>query len=141
MSWRKLFCSFSAEILYDLDKKNQSKCKISHVKFHQIWTLIYSFCWKYIKFQLKTYGIVMPHGTQEGCNFWTKTDLLFQKRQKFGEAENLMKTRAPIILKISTLIRSFCAKYITFDLKKVQRSSLLWHKRVTQNLTKNWFLV
>ena len=42
------------------------------------------------------------------------------------------------ILKISTLIGSFCAKYITFDLKNVQRSYLTWHWRVMQNLERNW---
>ena len=45
------------------------------------------------------------------------------------------------ILKISTLIGSFCAKYITFDLKNVQRSYLTWHWRVMQNLESNWLVV
>ena len=45
------------------------------------------------------------------------------------------------ILKISTLIGFFCAKYITFDLKNVQRSYLTWHWRVMQNLESNWLVV
>ena len=49
-----------------------------HVKFHQICTLIGSFCWKYIKFQLKKYKGVMYHDTEEWCNIWRKIDL-FQK--------------------------------------------------------------
>ena len=45
------------------------------------------------------------------------------------------------ILKSSTLIGSFCAKYITFDLKKVQRSYFSWHLWMMQNLKKKWLLV
>ena len=43
------------------------------------------FCWKYLKFQLKRYGRVMSHDTEKWCKIWRKTDLLFQKWQKFGE--------------------------------------------------------
>ena len=50
----------------------------THVKFHQICTLIGSFCWNYIKFQLKKYRGVMSHDAEEGCKIWRKTDLLFQ---------------------------------------------------------------
>ena len=39
----------------------------AHVKFHQICTLIGSFCWKYIKFQLKTYRGFMSHDIEEWC--------------------------------------------------------------------------
>ena len=37
----------------------------AQVKFHQICTLIDSFCWKYVKFQLKKYRGVMSHETEE----------------------------------------------------------------------------
>ena len=51
----------------------------AHVKFHQIFTLIGSFCWNYIKFQLKKYKRVISHDTEEWWKIWRKTDLLFQK--------------------------------------------------------------
>ena len=51
----------------------------AQVKFHQIYTLIGFFCWKYIQFQLKKYRGVMSHDTEEWCKIWRKTDLLFQK--------------------------------------------------------------
>ena len=70
----------------------------AHVKFHKICTLISFFCWKYIKFQLKMYRWVMSHDTEEWCKIWRKTDLLFQNWQE--------------LCWISTLIGSFCAKYI-----------------------------
>ena len=53
------------------------------VKFHQSCTLIVSFWWKYIKFQLKKCGGVMSHDTEEWYKIWRKTDLLFQKWQEF----------------------------------------------------------
>ena len=56
----------------------------AHVKFHQIFTLIDSFCWNYIKLQLKKYMWVMSSDTEEWCKTWRKTGLLFQKRQEFG---------------------------------------------------------
>ena len=84
------------------------------MKFHQICTLIDSFWWKYIKFQLKNYREVTSHDTEEWYKIWRKPDLLFKKWQEFSEfwSEHWK------ILKISTFIGSFCAKYIKFDLKK-----------------------
>ena len=77
-------------------------------------TLISCFCWKYIKFQLKRYRGVMSHYTKDWCKIWRKTNFLFQKWQEFGEfwSEHLK------VWKICTLIDPFCAKYITFDLKR-----------------------
>ena len=43
--------------------------------------------------------------------------------------------------KIWTLIGSFYAKYIMFDLKSKQRSYLTWHWRMMQNLNKYWLVV
>ena len=109
----------------------------AQVKFHQICTFVDSFCWKYIKFQLKNYKRVMSHDTEESCKIWRKNDLSFQKWQDFGEFwfEHLQ------VSKIWTLIGPFRANYITFDLKKVQRSYLSWHWRFMQNLRKNWRVV
>ena len=55
----------------------------AHVKFHQVCTLIGSFCCKYIKFQLKMYRGVMSYDHGEWCKIWRKTDLLFPKWQEF----------------------------------------------------------
>ena len=56
----------------------------AQVKFHQICTLIGSFCWEYIKFQLKRYRGVMSPDTEEWWKIWRKTNFLFQKWQEFG---------------------------------------------------------
>ena len=45
---------------------------------------------------------------------WRKTDLLFQTRQKFGE----FGSEHTKVSKTCTLVGPFCAKYITFELKK-----------------------
>ena len=56
-----------------------------HVKFHQICSLIGSFCWKYTKFQLQKYKGVLSHDTGKWCKIWIDTDILFQKLQEFAE--------------------------------------------------------
>ena len=86
----------------------------AQVKFHQICTLIGSFCWKYIKFQLKEYRGVISHDPEKGCKTWRKTDSLFQKWQEVGE----FWPEHSRVSKICILIGSFCAKYIIFHLKK-----------------------
>ena len=68
---------FTWNFIYDLGKKS--------TEFHQMCTLICSFCWKYKKLQLKKYRGVMSYGTAERCEIWRKTNLLSQKKQKFGE--------------------------------------------------------
>ena len=114
-----------------------SRLSTAPVKFHQICTLTGPFCSKYIKFQLKKYRGVMFHDTEEWCKIWRKTDLLFQKWQKSGEFWPAHSK----VTKICTLIDSYCAKYLMFNLKKVQRSYLWWHWRVIENLKKNWLIV
>ena len=56
----------------------------------------------------------MPHDTEDWCKIWTKTNLLFQNWQEFGE----FWSEHSKVSKICTLIGPFCAKYIIFDLKK-----------------------
>ena len=102
------------------------------LKFHQICTLIGSFCWKYIKFQLKKHRGNMSYDTEQWCKIWRKTNLLFQKWQKFGE----FWSEHSKVAKICTLIGSFRTKYITFDLKKyggvifhdTEESCHIWRK-------------
>ena len=56
----------------------------------------------------------MCHDTEEWCKIWRKTNLLFQKWQKFGEFWSVHSK----VSKICTLIGPFCEKYMTCDLKK-----------------------
>ena len=72
----------------------------AHIKFHQICTLIDSFCWKYIK--------IVSHYPGHWSKIWRKTDLLFQKWQEFGE----FWLKHLKVSKICTFIGSYCAKYL-----------------------------
>ena len=89
----------------------------AHVKFYQICALVGSFYWKYIKFQLKKYKVFMSHDPEGWCKIWKKTDLLFQKWQKFGE----IRLEHSKVFKMCTSMGSFWAKYTIFELKKYRR--------------------
>ena len=74
----------------------------------------------------------MSHDPEKWCKIWRKTDLLFQKWQEFGE----FWSEHSKVSKICTLIGPFCAKHITFDLKKyrgvifhdTEKSCKIWRK-------------
>ena len=105
----------------------------AHVKF-QFYILTGSFCWKYIKFQLKKYRGIISHDTEERCKIWRKTDLL-KKWQEFGE----FWPKHSKVSKISTLIGFFCWKYIMLDLEKykgVMRNLANFHQRTWK--CQNW---
>ena len=67
---------------------------------------------------------------KSGAKFFKKTDLLFQKWQEFDESWPEHSKD----LKICTLIGSFCAKYIMFDLKKC--TGVIFHD--TEEWCKIW---
>ena len=91
-----------------------------HMKFYQICTLRDSFCWKYVKFQLKS--------IEDLCCMTRKIDRKFEEKlNSFSKMTRLWRilTWALEILEIFTLIGSFCAKYVTFDLKKSRGVTLM----------------
>ena len=109
-----------------------------YLKVSKIFILMSSFWAKYILFELKKYRGVTFHETEEGCKIWRGINLSFQNWHKKFEKfwpENLNVSKSFI------LMGSFWAKYIFFELKKVQRSYLSWNWRGTQNLERNWLAV
>ena len=96
----------------------------SQMKFHQLCTLISSFCWKYIKFQRK--------GMQELCFMILKSGAKFEEKLIFcfKNAKNLINLQFDW---------SFLSK--VHNVKKVQRSYVSWHWRVMQGLKKNSLVV
>ena len=73
----------------------------------------------------------MSHDTEKWYKIWRKTDLWFGKRHKeFGK----FSPEHSKFSKICTLIGSFCAKYITFDLKKYR--GVIFHD--TEEWCKIW---
>ena len=113
-------------------KVQNFRLSTAQVKFHQICTLIGSFCWKYIELQLIKYRGVKSYDAEERCKTSSKTNLLFQKWQEFGQ----FWSEHSKVSKIRSLIGPFCAKYITLDLKKyrgvifhdTEESHKIWRK-------------
>ena len=110
---------------------------IAHIKFHQISTLIKSFCWKYTKIFAKKVQrsyVSIP---------WT----LMQNLKKDWSVVSKMTriwwilTRALKSLKNVHFHWFLLCKVFNVSPKKVQRSYLSWHWRVMQNLKKNWLVV
>ena len=69
-------------------KKPHESALISDFRFHQIFTLIGSFCWNYVKLQLKKYREVVSHDLILICCFKTDKNLVnfdpsTQNSQKF----------------------------------------------------------
>ena len=109
-------------------KVQNIRLSTTHVKFHQICTLIGSFYWKYIKLPLyhdiKKSDIKFdkkPVCSVKNDKNLANFDLSTQKSQKY------------------TLWLVFCAKYITFDIKKYR--GVIFHETEEQNLKKNWLVV
>ena len=96
-------------------------------KFHHICTLIGSFFWKYIRFQLKKYTGVMSHDTEQWCTIWRKTYFCFKIDKNLVNLTRALES--PKNVHFGWF--SFCAKYTTFDLKKY-RGVVIFHD------TKEW---
>ena len=102
-----------------------------HLKVPNIFTLIGSFWAKYILFELKKYRGVISHDIEEWCKIWRKTDLLLGKwHEKLGK----FSSEHWKVSKIFTLIGSFWAKYILFELKKYR--GVIFHE--TEEWCKIW---
>ena len=108
----------------------------AHMKFHQICTLIGSFCWKYTKFHLKKYRGFMSHYTEDWCKFRRKTDLLSQKWQELVNFD--LSNRDSQTFYVDWLLL-----YKVYNVwpKKVPSGYLSWHGRVMTNFKKNWLMV
>ena len=85
------------------------------LKVSKIFTLMGSFWAKYILFELKKYRAVIFHETGERCKIWRGMDLSFQNRHKEFDKFWPEHSKVP---KIFTLMGSFWAEYILFELKK-----------------------
>ena len=97
-----------------------------YLKVSKIFILMFSFWAKYILFELKEYRGVIFRGIEEGYKIWRGIDLSFQNRRK---EFNKFWTEHSKVSKNFTLMDSFWAKYILFELKKyrgVVLSKMTW---------------
>ena len=86
-----------------------------HSKVSKMFTLMGSFWVKYILFEMKNYREVIFHETKEGYKIWGGIDLSFQNWHKeFGK----FWPEHSRVSKMFTLMGSFWANYIFFELKK-----------------------
>ena len=102
----------------------------AHVKFHQICTLIGSFFWKYIQFHLKNCRGVISHDTEQWCKSELQLICCFKNDKDLVNFDSRTQKSQRFVLLLDP-----------FDLKKLQRSYLLWHWRVIQYLKKNKLVV
>ena len=86
-----------------------------HSKVSKIFILMGSFWAKYILFELKKYRGIIFHETGEGYKIWSGIDLSFQNWHK--KFDNFWSEHSKVS-KIFTLMGSFWAKYVFFELKK-----------------------
>ena len=100
-------------------------------KISKILILMCSFWANYILFELKLYRGVIFHDNEEEYKTWREIDLSFQNwHEEFDEfwPEHLKAS------KIFTLMRSFWAKYILFELKNYR--GVIFHD--TEEWCKIW---
>ena len=116
---------------FKIDMRNLTNFDLSTRKSQKIFTLMGSFWAKYILFELKKYRGVIFHETEEGYKIWRGIDLLFQNWRK--EFDKFWPENSKVS-KIFTLIVSFWAKYILFELKKYR--GVIFHD--TEEWCKIW---
>ena len=102
-----------------------------HSKVLKTFTLLGSVWVKYILFQLKHYRGIIFHDTEEWCKIWRGTALLFQiSHEEFDK----FWPKHLKVSKILTLINSFWANHIFFELKKY--TEVIFHE--TEDVYKIW---
>ena len=112
-----------------------------HLKVSKIFILMCSFWPKYILFELKKYRGIIFHETEERYKVWRGIDLCFQNWHK--EFDEIWPEHSKVS-NIFTLMGSFWAKYILFELKKyrgvtfheTEEGFKIW--RGIELLFKNW---
>ena len=109
----------------------------AHIKFHQTYTLIDSFCWKYIKALLKKYRGVMSHYPGQWCKIWKKNWSVVSKMIRIW----WVLTGVLNTLKNLHFHWFLLCKVFNVWPKKVERSYLSWHWTVMQSLKKSWLVV
>ena len=100
---------------FKIDISEFDKFCPEHSNVSKSFTLIGSFWAKYILFEVRKYKWVIFYETEEGCKIWRGIDLSFQKWHK--EFDKFWPELSKVS-RIFTLMGSFWAKYMLFELKK-----------------------
>ena len=116
---------------FKIDISNLTSFDLSTLKSQKFFALIGCFWAKYILFELKKYRGVIFHETEKGYKICRGIDLLFQKWHK--EFDKSWPEHSKVS-KIFTLMDSFWAKYILFELQKYR--GVIFHD--TEEICKFW---
>ena len=103
---------------------------LKHLEVSKTFTLMCSFWAEYILFELKKYRGVIFHDTEEWYKIWRGIDMSFQNWH--GEFDEFWPEHLKIS-KILTLMDSFWAEYILFELKKYR--GVIFHD------TERWYKI
>ena len=136
MSWDiTLLYFFSWNFIWFLQKEpikvqNFRKILIAQIKFPQICTLIGSFCWKYIKFQLKRY---------RGVCLIILMESLKKKRFVVSKMTRIWWILIQALKSFQNLHFDWSLSCKVYNLwpRKVQGSYISWHWKFMSNLKKN----
>ena len=143
MSWEiSLLYFFSWNFIWFLQKEPTTvqnfRLLTAQVKFHQICTLIDTFCLQYIKFQLKTY-----RGVTYISWYWRVMQNLKKNRFFVSKMTRIWWILIWALKSLKNLHLDWllsCKVYNVWP-EKAQRSYLSWHCRVMQNSKEYWLVV
>ena len=83
------------------------------LKIFKVFTLIGSFCARYITFDLKNYRVVIFYATEQWCKIWRNTDLWFGKwHGEYGKFSSDRHTTFLIFPRIPIFWNIFARKSI-----------------------------
>ena len=141
VSWEIIVLYFFSWNLVQFGRKGKIKVQnfrlsTAHVKFHQICTLIGSFCWNYINFQLKKY---MSYSS------WHWRMMQNLKKNQFLVSK-IIRTWWILIQALKSLKKlhfklSLSCKVCKVWPKTEQRSYRSWNWSVMKSLKKQWVVV
>ena len=103
------------ELLFQNWHKEFDKIWPEHSKVSKIFIIMSSFWAKYILLELKKYRGIIFHKTEEGYKIWRGIDFSFQNWHKVFDK---IWPEHSKVSKIFTLMGSFWANYVLFELKK-----------------------
>ena len=137
-NWRGIQNLDGIDLSFQNWHKQFDKFWPEHSKVSIFFTLMSFFWAKYILLKLKKHRGVIFHKTEEGFKISREIDLSFQNWHK--KFHKFWREHSKVSI-IFTLMGFFWAKYIFFELKKVQRSYLSWNWRGIHNLERNWLVI
>ena len=107
-----------------------------HSKVSNICIFICSYCAKYLMFDLKKYGGVIFHDTEEWCKIWRKTDLLLEKwHEEFGK----FSPEHSKVSKLELWWDPFVQSRKCMSLKLTEELCVM--TRMIQKLKRNWLVL